>query len=351
MAQTEKEISYTDIIFGIKTLKAIVVRSRKKIIVVGLVFGLLGGMYAWITPKMYLAELSFATEDKGSAGNMASIIGQLGIDIGKDGGAFKGDNIVDLLTSQSIIENALLAEVEISGKKELLVNYYLSNFSTEVNDPLFKYRQPREDFSRYQDSILHLVSFGLKRDAISVEKKDKKRSFFMLRVVAPDELFAVLLCKSLTKTVYEMYVDIKTQKAKQTVALLEYRRDSVMVELDKQLYEAAGSQDKNMNSVISKVKIPYLKSQLRVQMLTTMYGELTKNLELSKMNLAREEPLVQIIDTPIPPLKVEKRSIIITGIIFAIFGVVLVMSIIVGRIFYKSLAENRLFMEVYNEEC
>jgi uncharacterized protein involved in exopolysaccharide biosynthesis len=45
-----------------------------------------------------------------------------------------------------------------------------------------------------------------------------------------------------------------------------------------------------------------------IQILTTMYGELIKNLELSKFTLMREEPLIQIIDKPILPLEKKKAG-------------------------------------------
>jgi len=41
---------------------------------------------------------------------------------------------------------------------------------------------------------------------------------------------------------------------------------------------------------------------MEVQMLQTMYGEVVKNLELSKTMAAIDEPLIQVIDVPRYPL-------------------------------------------------
>jgi uncharacterized protein involved in exopolysaccharide biosynthesis len=51
-----------------------------------------------------------------------------------------------------------------------------------------------------------------------------------------------------------------------------------------------------------------VKQQMEVQMLTTMYGEVVKNLELSKTMAAIDEPLIQVIDVPRYPLEKKKTS-------------------------------------------
>jgi len=62
-----------------------------------------------------------------------------------------------------------------------------------------------------------------------------------------------------------------------------------------------------------------VKQQMEVQMLTTMYGEVVKNLELSKTMAAIEEPLIQVIDVPRYPLEritaSKTKGLILGGII------------------------------------
>ena len=60
----------------------------------------------------------------GAAMGLAS---QFGIDLGTSaGGAFTGDNLLELLKSRSMIESTLLTPVEIDGKKETLAQLYIS---------------------------------------------------------------------------------------------------------------------------------------------------------------------------------------------------------------------------------
>ena len=54
-----------------------------------------------------------------------------------------------------------------------------------------------------------------------------------------------------------------------------------------------------------------------------MYGEIVKNLEVSKFTLLNNEPLLNIIDTPTLPLKVNKLPMIAAFILFSILGMLI----------------------------
>jgi len=66
-----------------------------------------------------------------------------------------------------------------------------------------------------------------------------------------------------------------------------------------------------------------------VEILNIMYGEIVKNLEVSKFTLLNNEPLLNIIDSPTLPLKVNKLSIIVAFILFSIFGMLMYSFILI----------------------
>ena len=75
------------------------------------------------------------------------------------------------------------------------------------------------------------------------------------------------------------------------------------------MVSAGRANDANMFTVQSAAKVSSLEKQMKVTMLTTLYGELVKNLELSKTMAAREEPLITIIDRPHYPLRVRESGL------------------------------------------
>ena len=57
-----------------------------------------------------------------------------------------------------------------------------------------------------------------------------------------------------------------------------------------------------------------------VQVLNAMYLELNKNLEMLKMTLLEDTPIIQVVDYPILPLQSEKRPTIFWIFIFGLIG-------------------------------
>ena len=93
------EISLKELILKIIEWKNYLLSKWKMILFYGLAGGLLGFIYASLTNKIYVAELSYALEEKSSSmSSYAGIASQFGLDLGKgEGGAFSGDNIPELM--------------------------------------------------------------------------------------------------------------------------------------------------------------------------------------------------------------------------------------------------------------
>jgi uncharacterized protein involved in exopolysaccharide biosynthesis len=72
-----------------------------------------------------------------------------------------------------------------------------------------------------------------------------------------------------------------------------------------------------LNSAMQVQKTTISKKQFDVQVNTAMLTELVTNLEMAKVSLRKETPLIQVIDKPILPLKKEKvgklKSLILGG--------------------------------------
>lgn len=333
-----REINFITIIITLIKYKTIAFSKWRQIIGVAVCAGLLGIVYAWLGKKEYVAELTLALEDKSSAGMYSSIASQFGVDLGKgDGGVFKGDNIIELFKSKSMLENALLTSYNFDGNEQLLIERYLLANNMETDIQLTNFNKPKNTFSRAEDSLIQVITDAIIKNKLEWGKVEKNLSIVRFSFKSKDELFAKVFLENLTHEVSEFYVATKTKKQKLNLQALSNRIDSVKMELDKEMNAAANNQDQNLNASVAKVRVPFLKRQMNIQLLTTLYGELTKNSELSKMSLAKEEPLLQIIDKPTLPLKFEKKSRLFSGILFSLVGGFLTMMYFIGMDIYKQI--------------
>ncbi len=195
-----------------------------------------------------------------------------------------------------------------------------------------------------QDSAVGEVVKTLTSKALTVSKTDKKLSFVTVSFTGDDPVFAKNFVEMLTVQATEFYVATKTSNAKSNIIKLQRRVDSVSVEMQRAMVGYSTSQDQNLFTVQSVAKVPTMQKQLKVTMLTTMYGELVKNLELSKTMAARDEPLITIIDRPHHPLRV-RSSKLKTAAIGGVLGGFLTVLFLAGRAFFQDLSSQAKALE------
>ena len=348
MADSKKNesISLKELILIISKWKKTLLPKRKTIILFGLLGAVLGFTYAQFSKKNYTAELTFSLDEKsGAMGAYAGIASQFGLDLGKgEAGVFSSDNIVELFKSRLIIENTLLTPVVINGKTDLLINRFIEFNkladdwdASEAEKLKYKINIPRSSFNLGQDSLLFIVSNGIRKTALTVEKIDKKLSIIDMKFISKDEQFAKYFSEIMVKNVTEFYVENKTKKLKSNIIVIQNKVDSVKIALDNEMLTAALNQDQNQNPSNLLQRVPLMKRQMNIQILTTMYGELLKNLEMLKLTLIREEPLIQIIDKPILPLQFKKPSRILFFILGGIISGMLTITYLITKSKYDEI--------------
>lgn len=307
-----------------------------------LLFGILGGVGGLILSAVlktkYVAELTFVVEDNSSSslGAYAGLASQFGIDLGGSGsnGVFQGDNIMTFLKSRLMIEKALLSSIVINGKKQTLADRFIDFNELRLgweNKPALKGisfppDSDRKLFSLLQDSILQTLQESIGKSVLKVEKVDKKLNFILVRSTTRDELFAKAFTERLMMEAANFYIDTKTQRSKTNVGRLQAEADSLEKMLNRKTYSVALAQDINMNPARQVASINTQLASRDKMVLETMYGEVVKNLELGKISMAQETPIIQVIDTPILPLKKEKlgktKGVIIGGLMGGFFIVI-----------------------------
>ncbi|MCF6402223.1 lipopolysaccharide biosynthesis protein [Chitinophaga filiformis] len=313
------------------------------ICICGIVGAGLGLTLALIKKKSYVAELTFVMEDSKSSSlsAYAGLASQFGIDLGAgsgDIGVFSGENMQGFLKTRLMVEKTLLSPVMVGGKQISLADLYL-DFNKWQNNwkdkPIaglhFPYGQDRKSFTLQQDSVLNIIQENIVKYNLEVAKPDKALSFVSVKVTSGDELFSKVFTETLVNKAIDFYVDTKTKRSKTSVDKLQATADSLEVLLNNKSYSLAVTQDMNINPVRQVSNVGTQKQQREKLMLETMYTEVVKNLEISKMSMAQETPLIQIVDTPILPLKVEKLGKLKALLIGGILAGFLCLAWLIGR--------------------
>ena len=318
------EISVKELIFKIREWYQFFLTKWKLIVLVSAIGAAIGLAYAFIRKPIYIAELTFAMEDdKSGGGGLSGALGlasSFGIDLGggSAGGAFSGANLMVLMKSRKIVEKTLLSPVEYKGKIISLVDYYIEfNELREewikkpnLKNIHFPLNSDRSNFTLQQDSILKIIYNEIINYNLSVGQSDKKISIINVNVNTIEEGFSKEFCETLAKVTSDYYVEIKSKKSRMNVEILQKQADSIRAELNSAITGVAAASDNvyNLNPAFNVKKTPSTRRQVDVQANTAILTQLVANLELSKVSLRKETPLIQVIDRPILPLDKDKVS-------------------------------------------
>lgn len=341
------EISLNDLL---KKTKRLIKYLRSKLILIAMIglLGLcLGLVYSIFKKPQYRAVYTFVLEeeDKGGLGQYAGLASLAGVDIsGGGGGIFHGDNILELYKSRNMIEKTLLSTGMFNGVPQKLIDRYIDynklrkKWEDKPELKNINFNGNPDSFSRQQDSIIIDLVNNINKTVLNVDKPDKKLSIIEVDVFSKDELFAKEFANNIVSTVNGFYVLTKTKKQLQNVAILQKQADSVKSVLNSSITGVASAADAspNANPALSILRVPSQRRQVDVQTSSAVYAEMIKNLELSKIQLRKETPLIQTIDTPVLPLLVNKLGKVKGAVLGLLAGTFLAcLAVVLKRIFTK----------------
>ena len=350
-----EEISLKELLIKVKDWYTFLLSKWKIILIAGIIGGLIGLTVALFEKPTYKAVLTFAMEEEKGGGGLSGAAGlasSFGIDLGGGGGggAFAVSNLAELMKSRLLVEKVLLSPIEINGKTTSVAEYYLqiNNIRKSWEQNLaFKNIQflpyaDRSTFTLQQDSILQQIHKSLiDPKKLSIMQKDKKVTILSIEVTSENELFSKIFCESIAKETSNFYIETKSKKAKLNLNVLQRQADSVRNALNGAINGVANETDfvYNLNPAFNIKTIPSKKKQIDVQANTTILTNLVVQLELAKITLRKETPLIQMIDRPNLPLEKEKfgklKSVILGGFLA---GFLYVLFLIFGRLYKKMLS-------------
>ena len=325
MQQNNDEIQLKDILIKLSDYKSFLFAKKLTIFLFSFLFSLLAICIVFISDTKYNADLTFVVEGNNKGSNLAGFSGiasQFGFDIGSSSSAtFSQDNVIELLKSRGVIKNALMQEAKVNDKKDLLIEHYLELNAKEwehlddLKDISFNH-----DISYIHDSIIGVIWKDIIENDLNINMQTDKANIIQLSYVSINQEFAKAFVESLIGEMSMMYISHQTAQANNTLDFLQKRADSVFLELEIAEQDYARIKDINQRIVKASGRLHELQLMRKVEVLNTMYLEIIKNLELSKITLLNQTPIINIIDKPVLPLEENNFSIMLAAIFGSLLG-------------------------------
>lgn len=339
------EVSLKDLILSLKRWFRYLF-SKWKIIVAFACLGVALGAALYFRAKpAYVAE-SYFVLDEGNKSSGGLKIEMLGLG-GNDEGLFQTDNIIWLYSSRLMLERTLLSEVDTTGKKVLLLNWFLKESGVDkqlkkdkwLKNVVFNGTLSHDSLSVLQNAVISRCVDLINKKYLVVNKLKKTDNIINVVFTSKDELLAKTFIDKIVSIVNSYYIQTKINKTSREVAILQNKADSVRQELNSSMFQTASAFDAtpNLNPNLQVLRVRPQQKSVDVQVTSAIYTEVMKMLETRKVELAKETPLIQVVDAPVLPLKVIKpkmiQNCIMGGLLFG-FITVLILTLI---LFYKKV--------------
>jgi uncharacterized protein involved in exopolysaccharide biosynthesis len=319
--------------------------------VLGIVIGLI---YYGNSKPQYKAELTFVYGESSSNqfSGLSSLASQFGLSGGSSGSSvFDGQNLLELMQSRKIIQKVLLSQVLYKNKKTSIADIYIDVYKfrdkwrekkSKLENISFNNVDDTQQLSIDQNVVLGGIYGAIKAKNLIVGKSDKESSIMSMVFLSESEELSKYFVELLSQKVSKYYIETKTKKASDNVSTLQRQTDSVRRALGNAIRGVASNIDvnPNPNPTLRSLMVPSQNKQVDVQTNQAILTILVQNLEIAKISLRNETPLIQPIDEPTLPLDVIQLSLFRAILRGALGGFIVAILLVSAKMFFKNLVNS-----------
>lgn len=318
--ESEEEISLLDYL-------VVISKNLKFIVITTLVVTMLGVIYALLSKPEYTSTAQVirevGTESAGNA-SLAALRG-FGLNLGGASTGLNPETIPDILRSREVVlavarddfkfpdEDSLMSYVDYVSREGKLMGkivgiikkYTIGLPGTLIG--LFK----KDNELAILDSKTGEITILSKEEVDAIESLknmldvnvDMESGLMTLSMTTIDPLLSAMIANSFIDHLTQRVREIYTQKSRDNVDFIRDRFVEVEAELTKVEDELAKFVDSNMRPSEQQLQVEITRLQRKVSFKSQLYQELQSQLTQAEIELQKADPVLTIIDEPVPPLK------------------------------------------------
>lgn len=331
--EEEEDISLIDVAL-------IVVRNQRLIITCAGLFAVLGVLFALFSARQYTstAKLIRETESEASSqsfgGNLSFLRG-MGLNLGGSSAGLTPDAYPDIVKSR---------EVRLAVVRD---TFYFPDQGQQMTYVAYANRAPGfgelvGDYTiRLPWTIKELISGGSESGSspvgglypteeeenalIEISKTlgtslDVDTGLMTISVSSSYSTLSAELTQSFVDHLVERVREIRTQKARRNLEFVEEQFDQAAVALQEAENALAKFEDRNNNIQRARLLVEKGRLERQVMFKSDLYGSLQAQLTQAQVNLQRSEPIITLLERPVPPMEPSGSSRSVMVIYFLFLG-------------------------------
>jgi hypothetical protein len=312
---------------------------------IALAIGVVVGLYLYSQEKKiqptFSASLTFILEDELISPTQTSAQGNplLAALTSQNTTSSNKAIMLDLAKSNKLIEESLLNDVMVDGKKMLLGNYFIETSGYKKDwiasgDKVMSAFTLKEDYKIGSDPNtdywMRTISNQLKT---SLKAVLNDAGLFKMDFTSNHEQFTKLFLETHLHTISQFYIDKKAERSRNMVNFTKRKRDSLVAMLQGREYTAASLQDQGFGVVKKAALVPEIQIKRDITILSAQYNESVAALNSAKLDLERQKPFLSIVDDIRFPLAASYPKPLNKGMMGFFGGFIFMLIVLGGGIF------------------
>ena len=300
-------------------------KGKRLVILFTSFFVFIGIVAALTSPIVYTSSSTFilSSGNDNQTSSLGGVAGLVGINLGVSG----NDNKIPATMYPTVVES-------VEFKRQLLNEYIDEDKTVKLNSFLIKhYNLNIEDFTTNNNKFF--VSngennlFNILNDIILISVNAKDR-FISISANMPTSEYAVSTCISARNILQTIVINTKIKRAKENLNFTQEQLNLKKIEFEEIQNKIAYFEDSNLNIINSKYRNELNKLKAEFQIINSVYTELSKQLEQSKLQVNQDTPVFSIVkEASMPVLRSSpKRTqmVLIFGVLGLLISIVYVIT-------------------------
>lgn len=338
--------------------------GRMTVIIITIIFSILGLVVAIVTPKQYKVNTIMVPQLSGqenNLGGLSSLAAMAGINMDMNTGSELSPMIYPQVVQSIPFQMELMkTKLNFEGYDEKISFY---DFYTDPQYAKFNIISAIKKYTVGLPGIIIKAIRGKKKKSVysdeesnriiqlSEEEKElsellskcvyldvnQKDGYITLTSVMPEARAAAQIGQKAQSLLQEKIIEFKIGKAKSQLEFVQERYNEKEKEFNKIQEKLARSRDKNKNIITEIGKTELERYQGEYLIISSVFSELSKQLENSKIQVKKETPVFSIIKPVIVPNEKSKPNRPLILIIWTFIGGIMGIGWIFGKQFFESI--------------